>query len=121
MFKYLMLFGFGYALGKLNKPAAPSEWLEDVLIQGFAADQVAAFEATPAVIQAAQAASSATGIPAIWFAKIAEGGAVPLKFITAAKAMTAKAIALGPPQGTEAGLAAWRESVLQAGLAAGRE
>lgn len=120
MFKYVLLFGLGYALGKANKPAAPSEWLDDVLIQGFAADQVAAFDAAPDVEQAAKAASSATGIPALWFAKLAAAGVAPLKFITAAKAITAKAIALGPPKGTTADLAAWRESVLQAGAAAGK-
>ena len=118
MFKYLMLFGFGYALGSLKSKPQPSEWLEDVLIQGFASDQVASFEAPADVTAAAKAASSATGIPAIWFAKLAEAGAQPLKFITAAKAMIAQAIAIGPPQSKELGK--WRESVLQAGLAAGR-
>lgn len=121
MFKYLMLFGFGYALGRANKPAAPSEWLDDVLIQGFAGDQVASFDAPEDVTAAAKAVSSATGIPALWFAKLAAAGVAPLKFITAAKAITAKAIALGPPKGTPADLAAWRESVLQAGAEAGRQ
>ncbi len=120
MLKYVMLFGLGYALGKANKPAAPSEWLDDVLIQGFAADQVAAFDAPADVDQAAKAASSATGIPALWFAKLAVAGVPPLKFLTSANAIIAKAIALGPPTGTTADLAAWRESVLQAGAAAGK-
>lgn len=118
MFKYIMLFGFGYALGSLKSKPQPSEWLEDVLIQGFASDQVSNFEAPADVTAAAKAASSSTGIPAIWFAKLAQAGAQPLKFITAAKAMIAKAIAIGPPQPKD--LPAWRESVLQAGLEAGR-
>lgn len=118
MFKYLMLFGFGYALGSLKSAPKPSEWLDDVLIQGFASDQVASFDAPADVTTAAKAASSATGIPALWFAQLSAVGVAPLKFIAAAKAMVAKAIALGPPK-AEA-LPAWRDSVLQAGLEAGR-
>ena len=123
MWKYLMFFGLGYSLGKLRPAAADAPpWLDDVLLRGFAADQVAQVAGPAPVLKLAQEFASTLSVPPTWTVQAAASGVPVARLRTFAAAVIAIATSHGPPQdGSPAGLAAWKNAVCTEAIAQARE
>jgi hypothetical protein len=119
LWRAVAIFGVGYWLGRKHAKASvdPHDWLDDLLLQGYAADQVADITALPAPTQSAiVSVANSSGVPRGWLAVLVAKGVPVAKLATAAQAILAQCHKLGAPADSRTEtLAVWRDQVVAAG------
>lgn len=122
MWKYLAIAAVAYWCGhRAGASSSPADgWLDDLLLRGYAADQVADLSGLPAPAQTAAASvASATTIPRGWLAVLIAKGAALDALPRLAQMMIDKIRALGRPEVSDAAtLRAYRTAALDTALAA---
>lgn len=120
LWRAVAVFAVGYWLGRKYATAGVNvhEWLDDLLLQGFAADQVADISALPAPTQSAiVSVANSTGVPRGWLAVLVAKGVPVAKLATAAQAVLQQCFTLGQPANARTDtLAGWREQAIAAGV-----
>lgn len=123
MLSRLLFFAAGVWLGtRLARPTiAADSWLEDLLMRGYAADQVADLSAlTEAQRSAVSAVAGASSVPRGWLAELVTQGLPIEKLPKAAQDAVDALVALGPPRSSDpATLAMYRTTAIGAASAAG--
>lgn len=123
LWRAVAIFAVGYWLGRKSGAATIDvhDWLDDLLLQGFAADQVADISALPSPTQSAiVSVANTSGVPRGWLATLVVQGLPVAKLATAGQAILAKCHALGAPADSRTEtLKAWRDQVVAAGAAQG--
>jgi hypothetical protein len=109
----LVIGAVAYAVLKASNP----RWYEDLMLRGYAKDQVPPSQLTPDQqrnLQIASAASAAVGLPIGWILEIAVK-VDPKDLPVIAKRIAEKVKQMGPPDGTsEDALAAYKAKALAA-------
>jgi hypothetical protein len=119
LWRAVAIFGVGYWLGRKHATASvdPHDWLDDLLLQGFAADQVADISSLPAATQSAiVSVANTSGVPRGWLASLISQGLPVAKLATAAQAILAQCAKLGAPADSRPDtLSVWRSQAVAAG------
>ena len=120
MWKYAAIAAIAYWCGTRTAAAsrAADGWLDDLLLRGYAADQVADLSALPPAAQSAvSSVASSTTIPRGWLAALVAQGIALVDLPKLANVMLTAIRALGKPASSDAAtLASYRAAALDAAL-----